>query len=138
MLRVLVLSHNKTPLMPCYPARARELLEKKRAAVYRRYPFTIILNDRTDGATQPLTLKFDPGSKTTGIAMVAYDEQGKRVIWAAELAHRGQSIKDALTSDARPADPDETVRPATARRVLTTAAGKGTGSRLRSKAGWIT
>ncbi len=98
MQRVLVLSHNKTPLMPCHPARARELLQKKRAAVYRRYPFTIILKDRTSGATQPVTLKFDPGSKTTGIAMVADGQRGLRVIWAAELAHRGQSIRDALTS----------------------------------------
>jgi hypothetical protein len=29
--------------MPCHPARARELLREGKAAVFRRFPFTIIL-----------------------------------------------------------------------------------------------
>ena len=70
MNRVFVLSSTKKPLMPCHPARARALLRKGRAAVYRRAPFTIILNDRADGETQPVEFKADPGSKTTGLALV--------------------------------------------------------------------
>ena len=41
-------------------------------------------------------MKIDPGSKTTGITLVADFKRGKRVIWAAELTHRGQQIKDKL------------------------------------------
>lgn len=38
--RVLVLDTHRQPLMPCHPARARELLKKGKAAVFRRHPFT--------------------------------------------------------------------------------------------------
>jgi len=41
--RVSVLSENRIPLDPCHPARARELLKKGKAVVFRRAPFTIIL-----------------------------------------------------------------------------------------------
>jgi len=98
MQRVFVLDRNKQPLMPCHPARARELLDKGKAAVYRQYPFTIILKERDGGDVQPIAFKVDPGSKTTGIALVADFKRGKRLIWAAELIHRGQQIKDALES----------------------------------------
>ena len=85
--------------MPCSPARARILLRSHKAAVLRRYPFTIILKDRSEGDTQPVELKVDPGSKVTGIVLVAdYAKRGKVVVFAAEVQHRGQSIKDALDS----------------------------------------
>ena len=45
---------------------------------------------------QPVRIKLDPGSKTTGIALVE-DATGK-VLFAAELIHRGQAIRDALLS----------------------------------------
>lgn len=98
MQKVLVIDSNKQPLMPCHPARARELLNQGKAAVYRRYPFTIILKDREGGDTQPVAFKVDPGSKQTGMALVADFQRGKRLIWAAVLEHRGQHIKDALES----------------------------------------
>jgi len=98
MQRVLVLDKNKTPLMPCHSARARQLLTRGKAAVYRRYPFTIILKERDGGDAQPVTFKVDPGSKTTGIALVADFKRGKRVIWAGEITHRGQQIRDKLLS----------------------------------------
>jgi len=94
--RVFVVDKNRQPLMPCHPARARELLRKRRAAVYRRYPFTIIIKDREGGVLQKSQLKFDPGSKTTGIAIVIEAQRGKRCVWAAELTHRGATIKKAL------------------------------------------
>lgn len=96
MQHVFVLDANENPLMPCQPARARQLLRQGRAAIYRRYPFTIILKDRTGGATQPLQFKVDPGSRTTGIALVAENRDGRKMVWAAELEHRGLAIKDAL------------------------------------------
>ena len=82
MQRVLVIDRNKKALMPCHSARARELLSSGKAAVYRRFPFTIILTDREGGDVQPVALKIDPGSKTTGLALVADFQRGKRVIWA--------------------------------------------------------
>lgn len=98
MQRVLVLSKNKAPLMPCRPARARHLLKKGKAAVYKRFPFTIILRCRKQGNVQLIELKLDPGSKTTGIALVADGKQGKKAIWAGQLNHRGQAIRDGLLS----------------------------------------
>ncbi len=93
---VFVLDRDRTPLDPCHPARARELLRDGRAAVLRRFPFTIVLHDRTRAASvvQEQRLKIDPGSKTSGLAIV----QGPRVVWAAELTHRGQRITAALLS----------------------------------------
>lgn len=96
MSNVFVLSSDGQPLDPCHPARARRLLTSGRAAVWRRYPFTILLRDRaaSESVTHPHRLKLDPGSKVTGIAVVA--EQTGRVVWAGELTHRGQAIRDAL------------------------------------------
>jgi len=98
MQRVLVLDKSKNPLMPCHSARARQLLKQGKAAVFREYPFTIILKERDGGDVQPVSIKIDPGSKTTGISMVADFKGGKRVIWAGELTHRGQQIRDKLLS----------------------------------------
>lgn len=84
--------------MPCHPARARELLKKGKAAVFRRCPFTIILKDREGGETQRVIIKIDPGSKQTGIAIVRYGANGAQVIFAAEIAHRGWLIKKKLDS----------------------------------------
>ena len=69
-----------------------------RAVVYRLEPFTIILLDRTYDTCemQPISLKFDPGSKVTGIAVVALFKIGETLIFAANLTHRGELIKDRL------------------------------------------
>src|SRR5574343_1226351 len=99
MNSVFVLSNTKKPLMPCRPARARKLLTAGRAAVYRLHPFTIILNDRDDGETQPVEVKVDPGSKATGIALVGnFEQQGAVVLFGANLNHRGQAMKNSLES----------------------------------------
>ncbi len=93
---VFVISSDGAPLDPCHEARARELLKKGRAAVWRTYPFTIRLKNRTaaESVTHDHRLKIDPGSKTTGLAVV--QERTGRVVFAAELSHRGQVIRDAL------------------------------------------
>lgn len=92
---VFVLDQDRKPLKPVHAAVARKMLGSGQAAVFRRYPFTIICKPgiRT-GETDHLRLKLDPGSKTTGIALLA----GDAVIWAAELHHRGSRIKAALDS----------------------------------------
>jgi 5-methylcytosine-specific restriction endonuclease McrA len=98
MQKVFVLDHDKQPLMPCHPARARKLLKNGKAAVYRRYPFTIIMTYRVGGDLQPIEIKFDPGSRTTGIALVGHFDRGSEVIWAGNLNHRGHQIKRNLDS----------------------------------------
>jgi 5-methylcytosine-specific restriction endonuclease McrA len=96
--QVFILDTNKQPLAPIHPGRARTLLSSGKAAVYRRYPFTIILRHAVDQPMhppyQPLRIKIDPGSKTTGIAIV--NEETGGVVFAAELSHRGEQIKDNL------------------------------------------
>jgi RRXRR protein/HNH endonuclease len=90
---VFVLDTNKQPQSPIHPGAARLWLTQGKAAVYRRFPFTIILKRAVGNPiVEPVTLKVDPGSKTTGIALV----QDGKVIFAVELEHRGQQIKDAL------------------------------------------
>jgi 5-methylcytosine-specific restriction endonuclease McrA len=98
MQRVLVVNKNREPLMPCSPARARQLLKAGKAAVWRRYPFTIILKERDGGDTQNVHLKVDPGSKTSGMALVADFKRGCRCLWGADLHHRGQPIRNGLLS----------------------------------------
>jgi 5-methylcytosine-specific restriction endonuclease McrA len=108
-MAVLVLDKRKKPLMPCSEKRARLLLERGRARVHRMVPLTIRLVDRLqeDSSLQPVRLKIDPGSKTTGMALVresetvdvATGEVSRRsvVLMLLELQHRGQAIRDALT-----------------------------------------
>jgi len=74
---------------------AKKLLKASKAAVFRQYPFTIILKKAVNNKEiKPCKLKLDPGSKTTGIAIL----QDDKLIWAAELTHKGQQIKDDLES----------------------------------------
>ena len=97
MSRVLVVDANRLVLAPCTPRRARLLLSGGKAAVLRRFPFTIILkHSYPTTSPRPVRLKIDPGGKTTGLAIVT--EATGEVVWAAELQHRGQLIKNALES----------------------------------------
>ena len=66
---VFVLDTRKIPLSPCKPSTARRLLGLGKAAVFRQFPFTIILKKEVDATPEPVELKLDPGSKTTGIAL---------------------------------------------------------------------
>ena len=107
-MAVFVLDRRKKPLMPCSEKRARLLLKRGRARVHRLVPFTIRLVDRKqeDSALQPVRLKLDPGSKTTGIALVRESQEvnadtgqvqrSAHVLFLAELVHRGHAIRDAL------------------------------------------
>ena len=42
--------------------------------------------------------KVDPGSKTSGIALVASFKKGKTLVWAANLSHRGAAVHANLES----------------------------------------
>ncbi len=91
---VFVVDTNKTPLMPCTPCIANKLFDAGKAAVFRRFPFTIILKKPCFPSQIKLQLKIDPGSVTTGLALL----EGSQVIWVAQLNHRGSLIKKKLES----------------------------------------
>ncbi|MGW2558301.1 RNA-guided endonuclease IscB [Streptomyces sp. NPDC001514] len=104
--RVFVLDKHGRPLMPCHPARARELLTKGRAVVARHAPFTIRIKDRTRAASEVegVQLRIDPGSKGTGIAVtdtkIAFHDGAtvtvRRGLISLELQHRGDQIHRAM------------------------------------------
>ncbi len=97
MSYVFVVDTNKKPLNPVHPGEARFLLKAGKAAVLKRYPFTLVLKRALERpVVQPLRVKLDPGNRTTGIALVN-DTTGK-VVFAAELPHRGRAIHNALLS----------------------------------------
>jgi 5-methylcytosine-specific restriction endonuclease McrA len=96
MSKVFVLDTNKRPLNPVYSGQARRLLNQGFAAIFRRYPFTIILKKDVNNYVNPLRVKIDPGAKTTGLALV--NDQTGEVVWAAELTHRGFAIRESLRS----------------------------------------
>src|SRR5258708_21132970 len=97
---VFVLDRKKQPVMPCTPKRARLLLNRQRAVVHRVQPFTIRLRDRTveDCVLQPIALKIDPGSKTTGMTLARVEEtpEGEmhHALFLSEVHHRGQRVHD--------------------------------------------
>jgi 5-methylcytosine-specific restriction endonuclease McrA len=92
---VFVVDTEQRPLAPRHPARARRLLASGKAAVWRRYPFTIILKRALPNAQQELMrVKIVPGSKTTGLAVV--NDATGQMTWAVDLEHRGQRVRDAL------------------------------------------
>lgn len=90
-MAVFVLDKHKKPLMPCTEKRARLLLERRRAVVHKMSPFTIRLKDRTieESVLQPLRFKLDPGSKTTGLAVLReVDSESSTAILLGELHHK--------------------------------------------------
>lgn len=98
MSKVPVLDTMKRPLEPCHPAVARRLLREGQAAVFKRYPFTIILKKEVgDPKTTDYTLSVDPGSRCTGMAIT---DSENNIVACFELHHRGQAIKKQLTDRA--------------------------------------
>lgn len=92
---VITLDKKKCPLGYCTPKRARQLIEKGRACVFRYYPFTIIVKDADSRAACPqheYNIKIDPGSRYTGIAVTDKD----RVILYLRLEHRGAQVVSNL------------------------------------------
>src|SRR5262245_41955017 len=106
-MAVFVLDKHHKPLMPCSEKRARLLLNRRRARIHSMAPFTIRLVDRTveTSQVQPVRCKIDPGSQTTGIALVRENGQNQTVakatsvtsvLYLLELKHRGSIISQNL------------------------------------------
>jgi hypothetical protein len=67
-----VISKIGIPLMPCHPARARELVRKGKAV--RRFDrgiFYIKLTERETGDIQPIAIAVDPGSVKEGLTVMS-------------------------------------------------------------------
>lgn len=98
MSKVFVLDSYYKPLNPVHPGWARLLLKQGKASVYLRFPFTILLKAVVEKPqVESLRIKIDPGSQTTGIAVV--NDASGEVVFAANLEHRGKEIKKRI--DAR-------------------------------------
>jgi 5-methylcytosine-specific restriction endonuclease McrA len=92
---VFVVDQQRRPCRPVHPGRARHLLNRGRASVVRRYPFTLILKEGAPTEEgDPVRLKIDPGSQTTGLTLL--NDATGQVVWAAELTHRSQQVKARL------------------------------------------
>lgn len=94
---VITLDKRKKPLGTCSERRARILLTKKRACVYKYYPFTIIIKDidvRTFEKKEEYRVKIDPGAKYTGIAVVRLSDNA--MVFAQQIEHRGEQVKKNL------------------------------------------
>ncbi len=111
-MAVFVLDKRKKPLMMCSEKRARLLLEQRRARIHRMVPFTIRLIDRLQegSAMQLIRIGIDPGSKTTGIALlrekeIVNEETGeiirtRTVLMLLHLVHRGYAIHKSMLNRA--------------------------------------
>lgn len=96
LLMVFVLNRSKKPLDMISHAEARILIKKKLAVIHKVYPFTIRLRDNSCvGNDRSYTVKIDPGSKHTGVAIT---DNKDSVVMLAEIEHRGHIIKKNLDS----------------------------------------
>ncbi len=93
-----VLSSIGKPLMPCHPARARQLVKKGKAIKrYLKGIFCIQLTERVDGYTQPIAIGVDPGSKMNGYCVKSGDHTYLNI---QQHAKNGQAVKDAVETRA--------------------------------------
>ena len=93
---VLVIDKRKRPCNTISAAYARILLFTKQAVIHKRFPFTIRLrNDNAVLKDRSYTVKLDPGSRTTGLAIT---DDKDSVVMLAEIEHRGHIIKKNLDS----------------------------------------
>src|SRR5260370_19121127 len=94
---VFVVDADRRPLDPCHPARARRLLDQGKTAVWRRYPFTLMIKRAVpDAQPHPLRVRLAPGGRVSGLAVV--NDATGQVVWAGELTHRGQQVHAALVA----------------------------------------
>ena len=104
MLFVPVIGSGGKPLMPCHPARARELERSGRAV--RRFDrglHYIRLIDRADGETQPVAVGIDPGSKKEAFTVKSETHtylniQADAVTWVSERMDVRREMRHARRS----------------------------------------
>ena len=87
MSKVFVLDTLKQPLTPVHPGRACLLLKAGKAAVYRRYPFTLILKRQTE---QPV-----PALLQLSYAVLNYASSGRATSKQTALSSWPMTCKSA-------------------------------------------
>ena len=102
---VSVLDKHGEPLMPCHPARARQLLHEGRAVVAHASPFVIRLKDRTvcDSVVEGVQVGIDPGSEHAGLSVFGFGAttgDARRGLFSVQIDHRGRQISKSLTGRA--------------------------------------
>ena len=97
MSHVFVLDSEQRPLDPVASGVGAPVIDAATSGRVAKIPLYdhVCGNARPEVPTHPLRLKIDPGSKTTGLALV--NDASGAVVWAAELTHRGQQVKKHLT-----------------------------------------
>ena len=98
---IAVVSNTGKPLMPTSAYRARKLLKKGRAVIYRYRPyFTIQLLDWEDGEVQEIEYKSDTGSQHVGISVCTEKKEllsEQRDLPAMEAEHHNDRRKNRRT-----------------------------------------
>ena len=110
-LFVPVVSTAGSPLMPCHPARARELVRKGRAV--RRFSkgiFHVRLLDRGEGETQPIACGIDTGSKKEGLTIKSaahtfLNIQADAVTWVKDAVETRRNMRRGRRSRKTPCRP---------------------------------
>ncbi len=92
---VFVLCRCGKQLMPTTAPKARILLKRSKARVFRLYPFTIQLNYKTPHHTQPVEIRIDYGAKTHGIALAQQCKTHDRAVFLGEAEQR-QDVKKKI------------------------------------------
>ena len=102
--RVPVIDADRQPLAPCTPRRARILVKQGKAQGRHRNGIYHLVLKRTvpEHLIQAASITVNPGSATTGIAVVRDgQEQSRTVLLGIELHHRGKTIKSNMTKRAQ-------------------------------------
>ena len=103
-MAVLVLASHQDPPMSRTERRARLILARGRARMPGFARFTVPLVARTVAGSglQPLSVKMNPGSKSTDITLVRVNGQAVTyVLQGFDLEHRVRGIGEALTPPAQ-------------------------------------
>ena len=101
MIYVPVVGSNGKTLMPCHPARARELVRKGRAVRrFNKGMFCIKLLDRREGNVQDVVVGIDPGSKKEGITIKSeahtyLNIQADAVTWVRDAIETRRNMRKA-------------------------------------------
>lgn len=90
---VIALDRYKKPLGFVTERRARILMERRRACLYRVFPAVIIIKDldsRKIAGLPTYRVKIDPGAKHTGIAIIRNETD--EVMFFMQIEHRGDQV----------------------------------------------
>ena len=98
-MAVFVLDKHQRPWMPCSEKPARLLLERGRAGIHKRYSFPMRLVDRVQQGSvlQDIPLKFDPGTKITGVAVTLQGTPSTKAVFLSDRFAKAH-ITDKLDS----------------------------------------